>query len=315
MDEPKMAQFDRSPDDGLALSFADAHDTSPEMSLAVMQAQIASWKRSTAKQIWPWVDLNRIIGANDAEGNPHSNVPYFQRFQGLDLDGKAGAQSNFLENRRNALRIAKATGVPGIACDLEFYNIDKPYDLCELARMTSKPPEMLHALRQLGARRAELAAAEYPGAMIGFLFTGFGRPNYRVIQRDLYNLAATYMVEGLRDQAQQHHFSFRVLSGGVVGLGDCHNSADDFRHAIEQRAAAFAPPLQKYNRILEPAGTMTLRSDRSATKNGADQGACGTSSAATVEDLIPYIWNSCFAVTARTGFMVRRIADLSPSNP
>jgi hypothetical protein len=290
MDAPKMAQFDRSPYDGLAVSFADAYDSSPVLSLPPMKAQIASWKKSTAKQIWPWVYLNRMIGTNEAEGNPDAKVPYFQRFQGLDLDGKAGAQKDFLENWRNALRLAKLTGVPGIVCDLEFYNNYKAYDLAELARMTSmSQQEVPNALKEIGARMAHIAATEYPGATLWFLFTGFSRPDYRVMEGQPYYLAATYIVEGLLDQIQRQHLPLRVLSGGEVGLGYCHDSVDDLRKAIEKRAAAFAPLLQKYNGILELAGTMTLWSDRSAKKNWVAQGACGTSSAATIEDLIPYM--------------------------
>jgi hypothetical protein len=290
MDAPKLAQFERSPYDGLAVSFADAYDTSPALSLSPMKSQIASWKKSTAKEIWPWVYLNRMVGANDAEGNPDSKALYFQRFQGLDLDAKAGAQNDFLENWRNALRIAKETGVPGIVCDLEVYNNYKAYDLSELARMTSEPQQdVLNALRQLGARMAEIGAAEYPGATLWFLFTGFTRPDYRVIDGQPYYFAATYIAEGLLDEIQRQHLPLHVLSGGEVGLGYCHNSVDDLRRAIEKRAAAFAPILQKYNGILELAGTMTLWSDRSAKKNWVSQGACGTSSASTVEDLIPYM--------------------------
>ena len=87
MDAPKMAQFDPSPYNGLPVSFADAYDTSPVLSLAPMEEQIKSWKKSTTKEIWTWVYLNRMIGANDAEGNQYSKVQYFQRFQGLDMDG------------------------------------------------------------------------------------------------------------------------------------------------------------------------------------------------------------------------------------
>jgi hypothetical protein len=217
-------------------------------------------------------------------------VPYFQRFQGLDLSGKAGAENDFLVNWRNAFRIAKETRVPGIVCDLEFYNNYKAYDLAELAHMTSMPPqEVLTMLRRAGARMADIAAAEYPGATLWFLFTGFTRPEYRVIDGQPYYLAATYIAEGLLDQIQQHHLPLRVLSGGEVGLGYCHSSVDDLRQAIAKRAAAFAPLLQKYSGILELAGTMTLWSDRSAKKNWVAQGACGTSSAASVEDLIPYM--------------------------
>ena len=290
MDAPKLAQFDRSPYDGLAVSFADAYDTSPVVPLAPMEAQIASWKKSTAKEIWPWVYLNRMIGANDAEGNKYSMVPYFERIRGLDLDGKAGAQADFLENWQNALRLAKGAGVPGIVCDLEFYNNYQAYDLAELARMRNMPlQDLLNALGQVGARMADIAVAEYPGATIWFLFTGFTCPNYRVIDGNPYFFAATYIVEGLLDQIQRRHLPLHVLSGGEVGLGYCHNSVDDLRAAIEKRAAVFAPLLRKYNGSLELAGTMTLWSDRSAKKNWVAQGACGTSSAATVEDLIPYM--------------------------
>jgi hypothetical protein len=110
-----------------------------------------------------------------------------------------------------------------------------------------------------------------------------------VIDGQPYYLAATYIVEGLLDQIQRHHLPLRILSGGEVGLGYCHNSVEDLRQAIEKRAADFAPLLRKYDGILELAGTMTLWSDRSAKKNWVAQGACGTSSAATVEDLIPYM--------------------------
>lgn len=290
MDASKIAQFDRSPYDGLAVSFADAYDTSPVLSAPLMQAQMAGWKKSTAKDIWPWVYLNRMMGANDEEANPYSKVPYFQMFQGLDLDGKPGAQSDFLENWRNALRLARRTGVPGIVCDLEFYNNYKAYDIAELARLTSRPQrDVLILLRQVGARMADISSAEYPGASIWFLFTGFTRLERSGIDSRPYALAATYIAEGLLDQIQRQHLPIRVLSGGEVGLGYCHTSIDDLRKAIENRAAAFAPLLQKYNGILELAGTMTLWSDRSAKKSWAANGACGASSAATVEDLIPYM--------------------------
>jgi len=290
MNAQKMAQFDRSPYDGLAVSFADGYDTKQVISLGPMEAQTAGWKKSTARQIWPWVYLNRMIGANDMEGNPLTKVPYFQRFHGLDLDGKAGAQDDFLRNWRNALRLAKETGVPGIVCDLEFYNNYKAYDIGELARMTGKPqPEVLNLLSQLGAKMARAATEEYPGATLWFFFTGFTRADYRVIDGKPYYLAATYIAEGLLDEILQHHLPLHVLSGGEVGLGYCHTSLDEFRKAIEKRAAAFAPLLQKYDGILELAGTMTLWSDRQAKKNWVANGDCGASSANTVDDLIPYM--------------------------
>lgn len=290
MDAEKMAVFDRSPYDGLAVSFADAYDTTPPRTVPAMQAQITSWKKSAEKDVWPWVYLSRMVGANDAEGNPLTRVPYFERFQGLDLDGQAGTQADFLENWKNALRLARETTVPGIVCDLEFYNNYKAYDVAELARMTSKPRgDVLVLLGQLGAKMADIASAEYPGATLWFLFTGFTRSDYRVIDGQPYYLAATYIVEGLLEEIQRQRFRLRVLAGGEVGLGYCHASLEDLRQGIEKRDAAFAPLLKKYDGILELAGTMTLWSDRSAKKNWVAQGACGASTAATVEDLVPYM--------------------------
>src|ERR1700733_6165368 len=43
LDERKIAQFDRSPYDGLAVSFSDAYETSPVPSLATMQEQMQAW--------------------------------------------------------------------------------------------------------------------------------------------------------------------------------------------------------------------------------------------------------------------------------
>ena len=290
MDAQKMAQFDHSPYDGLAVSFSDAYDAAPVPTFDSMETQVANWKKSTTKDIWPWVYLNRMVGANNQEGDSLTKVPYFQKFQGLDLDGKAGAQRDLLENWRSALGIARKTGVPGVVCDLEFYNNYKADDVGELARMASMQRQgVLKALAQVGARMADIAAREYPGATLWILFTGFTRPDYRIIDGQPYYLAGTYIAEGLLDQIHRNHYSLHVLPGGEVGLGYCHTSVEDLREAVEKRAEVFAPLLQKYSGILELAGTMTLWSDKAAKKNWVAQGACGASTAETVEDLVPYM--------------------------
>src|ERR1700722_12367864 len=104
---------------------------------------------------------------------------------------------------------------------------------------------VLNSLRQLGAHMADIAAQEYPGATLWFLFTGFTRPDYRTIEGRPYYLAATYIADGLLDEIPQRDFELRVFSGGEVGLGYCHASVDDLRRSIEKRAAVFAPLLQK----------------------------------------------------------------------
>lgn len=290
MDAQKLTQFDRSPYDGLAVSFSAAYDVSPVPTPALIESQLAAWKNYTSKQIWPWVYLNRMIGARSTEGDALSRVPYFQKFQGLDLDGKAGAQDDFLRSWRNGLRAARDAGVPGIVLDLEFYNNYTADDISELARMTSmSKDETLRALRTLGARMADIASTEYSTAVIWILFTGFTRPDYRIIDGQPYFLAGTYIAEGLLDRIRQQKLSLHVLAGGEVSLGYCHTSIEDLRQSIDKRAAIFDPILQKYRGSLEMAGTVTLWSDTAEKKNWVAQGACKDASAATVEDLIPYM--------------------------
>lgn len=290
MDAQKLMVFDRSPYDGIAISFSAAYDVSPVPTLASIESQLATWKRYTSKQIWPWVYLNRMVGADAAAADVLTKVPYFQKIQGLDLEGKAGAQNDFLKNWRNALRAARDSSVPGIVLDLEFYNNYKADDIAELARMASlSPQETLQALQSLGSRMADMAAAQYPHAMIWVLFTGFTRPDYRRIDGQPSFLAGTYILQGLLDRIEQQRFALRVLAGGEMGLGYCHSSVEDLRQAIQKRDASFAPHLRKYSGSLELAGTMTLWSDATAKKNWVAEGACGKSSATTVEDLIPYM--------------------------
>ncbi|HEX3372434.1 MAG TPA: hypothetical protein VHS08_07930, partial [Candidatus Acidoferrales bacterium] len=255
MDAQKLTQFDRSPYDGLAVSFSDAYDVAPVSAPASIEAQLAAWKKYTSKQIWPWVYLNRMVGSTGTEGDALSRRPYFQKFQGLDLDGKAGAQDDFLENWRNGLRAARAAGAPGIVFDLEFYNNYAADDISQLARMTSMSKgETLQALQTLGARMADIASTEYPNATLWILFTGFTRPDYRIIDGQPYFLAGTYVVEGLLDRIQQQKLSLRVLAGGELGLGYCHASVQDLRGAIDKRAAILNPIVQKYIGNLELAG-------------------------------------------------------------
>lgn len=136
---------------------------------------------------------------------------------------------------------------------------------------------------------ADIAAAQYPGATLSFLFTGFTRPEYRVLDGQSYYLAGTYIAEGLLDQIQQRHLLLRVLTGGEVGLGYCHSSVEDLREAIQKRSTVLIPKLQEYRDVLELAGTMTHWSERSAKRTWETQGACGTSTAANVEELEPYM--------------------------
>ncbi len=290
MTPEKIAQFDTSPYDGVAVAFLHAYDTSPVPSPEEMDAKIAGWKKNTTKDIWPWVYINRMLAIDPADKNPYSKDLYFRRFSGADLDGHAGVRSDFLQNWSNALRAARDSSVPGIVCDLEFYNYQKAYEVPELAAQIGKTPEQtVELLRQLGLQMADLAAAQYPDATLWFLFTGLTHPDYKIVGQRSYYPSPAYLAMGLLDEIQTKHLRLKVLTGGEGSLGYCHLSLAEFREKIRDRSERMATQLKNYKGILELAGTMTLWSEPAAKKAWLKEYPCGSASAATVEDLQPYL--------------------------
>jgi hypothetical protein len=290
MTPDKIAQFDKSSYDGLAIAFLHAYDTSPVPSPEDMDAKIAGWKKNTTKNIWPWVYINRMLAIDPADKNPYSKDPYFRRFSGADLDGHAGARSDFLQNWSNALRAARDSSAPGIVCDLEFYNYQRAYEIPELAAQIGQTPEQtVELLRQLGARMADSAAAQYPDATLWFLFTGLTHPDYKIVGQKSYYPSPAYIAIGLLDEIQTKHLGLKVLTGGEGSLGYCHLSIAEFREKIRERGERIVAQLRRYEGILELAGTMTLWSEPAAKKAWLKEYPCGSASAATVEDLQPYL--------------------------
>jgi hypothetical protein len=290
MTEDKFRQFDKSPYDGLAVAFLHAYDTSAAPSVVSIDQQIAAWKKFTSKDIWPWVYFNRLIGANLEEKNHYSDTPYFRRIAGADLDDKFGAQSEFLQIWTNSLVSAKDSGVPGIVCDLEFYNYHKEYDISEMAYKVGKTPaETADSLKKIGARMADSAAEAYPHAILWLLFTGLTHAGYKRLDGVPYYPSPTYVAIGLLDEITKKQLPLTVLTGGEGSIGYCHESLQQFRQAIQQRQSDLAGDLQKYNGVLKLAGTLALWSDRSAKKDWLNQGSCQASDANTIEDLEPYI--------------------------
>ena len=290
MTPEKFVQFEKSPYDGIAVAFLHAYDVAPVPSVAEMDGRIKEWKKITKKDIWPWVYFNRMLAVDPADKNPYSRDAYFRKFSGADLSGKSGAQKDFLQNWRNALTAAKDTKAPGIVFDPEFYNYQSAYDLTLLARETNtKPEETIGMLRQLGARMADIAAEQYPGAILWFMFTGLGYPEYKVVVGHPYYPSPAYIVFGLLDEIRVRHLQLTLISGGEGSLGYCHETLEQFQDSIRKRESKFAPHLQEYQGILELGGTLTLWSDRTQKQGWVKEGACGTSTAATIEDLQPYL--------------------------
>lgn len=284
MSEAKFRQFDHSAYDGIAVAFLHAYDTSAIPPVSTMDSEMIEWKKYTSKDIWPWVYINRMVGKNPAETNAHADTTEFRAIAGADLDDAQGGRSAFLHMWANSLAAARDSNVPGIVCDLEFYNNYKSYDIGELARQSGKKPtEVAASLHSLGSRMADVAAQEYPDSVLWFLWTGFTHAGYKTYSGVSYYPSPTYIAMGLLDEIRNKKMKLKVLTGGEGSLAYCHDTLSDFESAISKRPSDMKPALDKYGASLEMAGTMTLWSDPTVA------GRCQGASAATVEDLEPYL--------------------------
>lgn len=280
----KFQQFDHSPYDGIAVAFLHAYDTSPIPSVATMDSDLRDWQKYTSKDIWPWVYINRMVGKNPEETNAHSDTPEFRSIAGADLDDTQGARSAFLQMWKNSLVAARDSNVPGVVCDLEFYNNYKGYDIGQLAFQSGKKPaEVAASLQSLGSEMADIAEREYPDAVLWFLWMGFTHAGYKTYYGVPYFPSPAYIAIGLLDEIGRKKMRLKVITGGEGSLAYCHNTLQDFQSAIAKRAFDMKPTLEKYGANLEMAGTMTL------WKNGTASGLCRGASAVTVEDLEPYL--------------------------
>src|SRR5262249_34277480 len=58
-----ISAFDAAPYEGLAIAFHYNYDTAPVFSSESMSSQLGEWKKLTGKDLWPWVYINRMLGA------------------------------------------------------------------------------------------------------------------------------------------------------------------------------------------------------------------------------------------------------------
>jgi hypothetical protein len=289
VNDEKLTQFDKSPYDGIAVAFWHAYDTSEVIPAETMTAKLAHWKEITKKHIWPWIYVNRLIGADPAGKNSYSNVAYFQGIGGADLEGKFGARSEFLQNWGNSLRAARRSGAPGVVCDLEFYNFYGEYGIDELShQIGTTPARSVALLEKLGTEMVDIAAKEYPVSTLWLLFTGYTHPGYKIIEQQPYYPSPTYIAQGILKEIQAKNLSLKVLSGGEGSLAYCHGSLTTLRQKIQDRSIKFAPMLAQFSNILELTGVLTLYSDRSEL-TGWVRTDCSPSEASKLEELGPYL--------------------------
>jgi len=286
----QLTLFEQSQYDGLAVRFLTQYDTTPVPSVQEMTSKLLQLKKSSAKDFWPWVSFNRMVGRDPEVDNPNGRDLYFTRTHGIDLEDTAGAQRDFLELWQRSLHAASQTHAPGIIVDLELYVNYKAYDPGLLAKQIGKPVDQtLELLHKLGIRMADAAAKEYPNGVMWFLLTDLCEYGWKVDNNVKYYPTPAYIVMGLLDEIRDKHYMLKVVSGGEVGLSYCSYSVEHLKHKIEVRANDFAPQLENYRGALELAGTMILWPDRTSKTDFMAAGVCAKSDANTVEDQQAYL--------------------------
>lgn len=245
-------------------------------------------KKSTNKQIWPWVFLNRIVGVNEKE-QPKDIIkdkPYFLKIKGIDIYDEAKALSDFYELWRFSLRLAKYFSSPGIIFDIETYNKYEVNKINYLAQLNNKSKDdIIRQLEFVGTKLIEIAEKEYPDAIIWFLFTHLGDPPpywYPLFQK---HMSVSHIVIGMLKEAEKRNLPLKFISGGEIGLGYCHSSISELIKKINKRKERFEPFLVNYPK-LHLGGTIAPWNNSSLKKGWMKEGECIKSKLETMEDFI-----------------------------
>jgi hypothetical protein len=283
----RLARFDGTPYDGVAVRLVDADNTGTPPSFRQIQAMFAKLRQQTSKDLWPWVSINRMIGTEGS--NPQADKPEFRRFKGLDLDGSSGTQREFLHLWRTALREARTTRVPGVVLDMEFYNDYAAYSIVNVARERRlSVDEVERQLHHFGDRMARIAGEEYSDAEIWTLNAGFSSPND---SRSVTGNQSTrdYLLRGLLDGARNRHLGLVLVDSGETSLGYCHPSANALHEAIRSRLKQYAPLLRAYRGSLQLGGTIALWRDAQSRLGWLREGDCAFTDVQKPEDFSTYL--------------------------
>jgi len=287
-DQAKIEVINTSPYQGVAVPLISHYDTRDPRLLDFTEA-VQRIKSSCHKQVWPWVFFNRFIGFKDVgKKNDPGDKEYFRNINGMDLFNDAGALGDFYHLWRLSLKIAKEVGSPGIFVDPESYNNYSNYRLSYLAGQLGKSPEETeNRLKSVGAELMRIASEEYPEAILWFSFTGIAtllslfKPT-----GDKELLTPAFIIKGMLEQAKETGVKVKIISGGMVSLGYCHESLADLKDKIEIRKKQYSPLLAAYPNLVL-AGTIAPWADSRQKRGWILEGESGESHLKDLNDFKP----------------------------
>ena len=296
---------------GVAIGFGSGYDTDPPPDFGDMQAQMKLVRDTLTIDPWPWVFINRIIGA-PADGTSHASshakdLEYFARIPIMDLDNETGAKADMLKLWRNAVRAAEQWGSPGIVLDKEAYNNYKSYDVGYVARERGESlGETISKCEALGAELAGIVEQEYPECIVWTLFSRLDRPVTVAGYPDPVHPVPGHVSLGFLKYAKEHNLPCKYLCGGEVDVGYYNPNVAALKQKIAARDANLAWALQQFPDHFFLAGTISPYHDHAILTSWIQKNAGGNPELKTIADFQPmfrtlfdaYDWVWIYAASA-----------------
>ncbi|MCD6361793.1 MAG: hypothetical protein J7M38_13135 [Armatimonadetes bacterium] len=295
LDEEKQARLSVLNDSayaGVAVPLVGSYYTAPVPDLEDLVPKMNMADEALDIDIWPWVSLNRMIGApEDARGHAstHAEAPeYFRRIPILDLDNETGARSDFLKLWRLAARAAKRWNSPGLVVDYEAYNNYRAYGVQYVAdRRGETVDQVITKCEALGADMARIIEQEYPECVIWTLFSRLDRPVTIPGHAGMVHPTPGHISKGFLDYAREHEVPCRYLCGGEVSVGYYSANPEALRAKIAARDMNMAWALERWPDHLFLAGTISPYHDHTILTSWIRKKAGDDPELKTIEDFEP----------------------------
>lgn len=276
---------------GVAIPLLGSYDTDPVPGYDSLKPQIEMIREALTIDPWPWVVLNRILGAPaDGSGHAHGrakNVEYFTRIRGMDLDNETGARGDMMQLWRYAVRMAREWRSPGIMIDLEAYNHYRAYSVPHMAKERDESIDTVIAkCEKLGADLGRIIQEEYPTCIVWSLFSRLERSTMLPGRDEPLHTTPSYITLGLLKYAKENDVPLKYVCGGETTPGYCNKSVEILKRKIAARDCDVAPFLEQFPDRFSLAGTISPFHDYSIATSFIQKGYDG-SSFKTIGDFEP----------------------------
>ncbi|MEW6356094.1 MAG: hypothetical protein AB1696_07210 [Planctomycetota bacterium] len=247
---------------GVSIPIARSYDTDPVPEYDALKPRLDKVREILKIDPWPWVALNRMIGAPaDRKGHASSHakdIKYFEAIKALDLGNEAGARADLLKIWRHAVRAAREWKSPGVMIDLEAYNDYRAYNTAWVAEARGETiEETIRKCEDLGADMAKAIAEEYPTCIVWSLFSRLELSYVVSGHREKIYTMPSYLTLGLLKYAKANNIPLKYLCGGETTPGYCNKNVAMLKEKIAKRDVDVAPFLEQFPDHFFLAGTIS----------------------------------------------------------